>query len=388
MIYFDHAASSWPKPKGVAEAMLEAVQEYGANPGRSGHQLSVKASQSINQTRVLLAQLFSIKDPKNIIFFQSATVAINQALKGFRWTTGDQIISTMYEHNSVRRPLEYLQREYGVEVIYLQPDNNGHIDMERFKEVITARTKLIVSTHVSNLTGSILPIKQIGQLAKEHQLPFLVDASQSAGMLSIDVNEMCIDLLAFPGHKGLYGPQGIGGLYVVPGIDLVPLIHGGTGSQSEAIDQPQARPERYEAGTLNTPGLAGLGAGVQFVLEQGVEVIYNHEKELTDYALAKLKSVEGILVYGPDKGVKRAPVIPFNIEGIDGQEVAYILDQHYSIAVRAGMHCTPLGHQSIQTDSIGAIRISFGYFNHKGEIDLLVSAIEEIRTGMLGEIKI
>lgn len=384
MIYFDYAASSWPKPEGVVEAMMEAVQEYGANPGRGGHQMSLRASKSINHTRKLLAQLFKVKDPKNIIFFQNATGAINQAIKGLRWATGDQIIATMYEHNSVRRPLEYLRREYGVEIIYLQPDHNGHVDIERFNEVINPRTKLIVSTHVSNLTGTILPIKKIGKLAREHQIPFLVDASQSAGMLPIHVEEMCIDLLAFTGHKGLYGPQGTGGLYVAPEVDLVPLLHGGTGSQAEANDQPQARPERYEAGTLNTPGLAGLGVGVQFILDQGIETISNHEKKLTQYALAKLKEVKGIVVYGPDEGVERAPVIPLNLEGIDGQEVAYILDQHYSIATRAGMHCSPLGHQSIQTDQIGAIRISFGYFNQMEEIDQLVSALEEIRIGMIG----
>lgn len=385
MIYFDHAASSWPKPEAVVKAMVEAIEEYGANPGRGGHQLSLRASNAIYQTRGLLAQLFGVKDPKNIIFFQNATGAINQALKGFRWTAGDQIITTMYEHNSVRRPLEFLHREYGVEITYFQPNNNGQVDLKRFNAVLTPQTKLIVSTHVSNLTGAILPIKQIGRLAKEHQIPFLVDASQSAGVLSIDVDEMGIDLLAFPGHKGLYGPQGTGGLYIAPDIELVPIIHGGTGSQSEAVDQPLTRPERYESGTMNTPGIAGLGAGVQFVLDQGIQSIYEHEMKLTHYALKRLKEVKGLVVYGPEEEVERAPVISLNLEGIDSQEVSYVLDQHYGIATRAGMHCTPLGHQSIQTDQIGAIRISFSYFNQKEEVDQLVKALVEIRVGMLGE---
>lgn len=385
MVYFDHAASSWPKPENVVEAMAKAVREYGANPGRGGHQLSQRASKVIYETRKLLAHLFGVKDPKNIIFFQNATLSINQALKGLQWKAGDQIIATMYEHNSVRRPLEYLQREYGVEIKYIQPNQNGQIKMEIFNELLSNQTKLIVSTHVSNLTGAILPIKEIGQLAKEQQIPFLVDASQSAGVLSIDVEEIGIDLLAFTGHKGLYGPQGIGGLYIAPTVDLTPLLHGGTGSQSEAVDQPLARPERYESGTLNTPGIAGLGAGVQFVLDLGLESIYEHEKMLTHYALKRLKEIKGVIVYGPDEGVERASVISFNLEGIDGQEIAYILDQHYNIATRAGLHCTPLGHQSIQTDQIGTIRISFGYFNQKEEVDQLVKALEEIRIGMLGE---
>jgi cysteine desulfurase family protein len=384
-VYLDHAASSWPKPEGVIEAMSEAVREYGANPGRGGHQLSQRASNVIYETRKLLAQLFGVKDPKNIIFFQNATQSINQALKGIQWKAGDQIIATMYEHNSVRRPLEYLHREYGVEIKYFQPNQNGQISMEHFDELLTNQTKLIVSTHVSNLTGAILPIKKIGLRAKEHQIPFLVDASQSAGMLPINVEEMGIDLLAFTGHKGLYGPQGIGGLYISPTVDLVPLLHGGTGSQSEAVDQPQSRPERYESGTVNTPGIAGLRAGIQFVMNLGLESIYEHERMLTHYALKRLREIKGVIVYGPDNGIERASVISLNLEGIDCQEVAYVLDQHYHIATRAGMHCTPLGHQSIQTDQIGTIRISFGYFNQKEEVDQLVKALEEIRIGMLGE---
>jgi cysteine desulfurase family protein len=385
MIYFDNAATSWPKPESVAEAMKEAIVEYGANPGRGGHELAQRASRVIFQTRILLAQLFGIKDPNNVIFFSNATTALNQAIKGFSWKQGDQIISTAYEHNSVRRPLEYLNREYGVDIVYLQPDQNGDINIDQVIANITDHTKLIATTHVSNLTGAILPITEIGHVAKEHGIPFLVDASQSAGSLPIQVEEMNIDLLAFPGHKGLYGPQGTGALYLSPQIDLNPLYHGGTGSHSEEIDQPKVRPGRYESGTLNTPGIAGWNAGLQFIQSEGINKIYEHEKELTRYAMAKLLKTKGLIVYGPDEHVERAPVIPINIPGIDGQELSYILDHHYHIATRAGTHCTPLGHQSIQTEEIGAVRISFGYFNQKEEIDQLIEALEEIRIGMLGE---
>ncbi|WP_025027522.1 aminotransferase class V-fold PLP-dependent enzyme [Caldalkalibacillus mannanilyticus] len=378
MIYFDNAASTWPKPEGVGEAMLEAVKEYGANPGRGGHQLSLKASRVVFQTRAALAKLFGIKDPTNIVFFSNATVALNQVIKGFRWQEGDHVISTTYEHNSVRRPLEFIHREYGVQVSYIEPDHNGHIPLDEVEKLIHSKTKLIVCTHVSNLTGSILPVTEIGHLAKQHQVPFLVDASQSAGSIPIHISEMNIDLLAFPGHKGLYGPQGTGGLYISPDIDLLPLVHGGTGSQSESIDQPTVRPDRYESGTVNTPGIAGWKAGLDFVMQEGIDTIWEHERSLTQYALQELKKIEQVIIYGPDEEVERAPVIPINIKGMDAQECSFILDQHFGIATRAGMHCTPLGHQAIQTIESGAVRISFGYFNTLEEIDQLIVAVKEI----------
>lgn len=385
MIYFDNAASSWPKPPGVGEAMKQAVEEYGANPGRGGHQLSLTASRVVFRTRALLAKLFSVKDPSNLIFFQNATGALNQAIKGFAWREGDHVISTTYEHNSVRRPLEYIAREYGVQVTYIEPNHNGQLDLQGLEQMMSSKTKLIVATHVSNLTGSILPIGEIGAIARKKGVAFLVDASQSAGAIPINVEAMHIDLLAFPGHKGLYGPQGTGALYIAPSLQLTPLLHGGTGSQSEEIDQPSVRPDRYESGTVNTPGIAGLKVGLEFIHEIGIEKIWEHEQELTRYALQALQQLKGIQIYGPDLDVPRAPVIPLNMTGVDAQELAYILDQHYGIATRAGMHCTPLGHQSIQTLETGAVRISFGYFNQTSEIDQFVQALQEIRVGMIGE---
>lgn len=385
MIYFDHAASSWPKPDGVAQAMAEAIEEYGANPGRGGHQLANKASEVIYKTRKLLALLFRIQDPNRIVFYPNATGALNQAIKGFDWESGDQIIATMYEHNSVRRPLEFVRREYGVDVLYIQPDHNGDIHLEELEKQINQKTKLIVTTHVSNLTGAILPIADIGKVAHQFHIPYLVDASQSAGILPIDVGAMYIDLLAFPGHKGLLGPQGTGGLYLSPKMTLKPLLHGGTGSHSEGADQPQDSPQRYEAGTLNTPGIAGLHAGLSFLLKEGIEEIEKHEQELTQYALQRLSTIKGVRLYGPDVDKRRAAVIALNLEGVDPQELASILDQHYGIATRAGLHCTPLAHQSIQTEENGTLRISFGYYNRTEEVDQLLTALEEIRIGFLGE---
>ncbi|MDQ0339287.1 cysteine desulfurase family protein [Caldalkalibacillus uzonensis] len=384
MIYLDQAASSWPKPDGVAEAMLEAVQHYGANPGRGGHQLAVRAAHTISQTRSRLAKLFGIKDPQHIIFFHNATAALNQAIKGFEWAKGDHVLATAFEHNAVRRPLAYIRERHGVKVTYIQPDHNGRVNLDQVAGALTPYTKLIVATHMSNVTGAILPIREIGQLAREKQIPFLVDASQSAGILPIDVEEDCIDLLAFPGHKGLYGPQGTGGLYLSPQLDLIPLFHGGTGSHSELEQQPDSRPARYESGTLNTPGIAGLNVGVSFVLEQGVEQIWEHEWQLTQYALQQLSQIDALQLYGPEMEVKRGPVVAFNLAGIDPHEVAMILDQHYGIATRAGLHCTPLAHQMLKTDPVGTVRASFGFFNRKEEIDQLVQALLEIQEGLLG----
>ncbi|WP_027415064.1 aminotransferase class V-fold PLP-dependent enzyme [Aneurinibacillus terranovensis] len=375
--YLDNAASSWPKPPEVAKAMMECVQQYGANPGRGGHQLAMKASKVIYQTRVKLAQLFSIKNPNDIFFMMNATMALNQAIKGYV-KPGMHVITTSLEHNSVRRPLEFLRKTMGIDVSYIKPENY-EFSLADIREAIRENTGLIVVSHASNLLGTIAPIEEIGRLARENHIPFLVDASQSAGILPIDVETMHIDMLAFPGHKGLYGPQGTGGLYVHPSIDLEPYFHGGTGSHSENIDQPKTRPDRFESGTVNTPGIAGLRAGVEFVLRTGVNVIRKKEWELAKEAMVQLKDVKGVHVFGPDENCERLAVIPFIMDGVDASELAYILDQQYNIAVRAGFHCSPLAHETAGTLETGSVRVSFGYFNEKEDIDTLVSALKEIR---------
>lgn len=381
IIYFDNAASSWPKPRSVSEKVAECIQEYGANPGRGGHQLSMRASKVIYKTRVKLAQLFGIKNPNDIFFTMNATMALNMAIKGIL-KSGDHVITTTLEHNSVRRPLEYMKKVHGVEITYIKPENDGFV-IDEFKKAIKQNTRLIAVSHASNLTGMIAPIKEIGLMAKEYQIPFLVDGSQSAGILPINVEEMNISLLGFPGHKGLYGPQGTGGLYVHPDLQLEPLLHGGTGSHSELIEQPETRPDRYESGTLNTPGIAGLLAGVEFVLDTGVEEIRKKEWELTQYTLQKFEDLQGIEVYGPPREIERVAVIAFNMLGMDASEVAYILDQEYGIAVRSGFHCTPLGHETAGTSEIGAIRISYGYYNTREQVDQLIMALRDIQQAIL-----
>ncbi|WP_202081561.1 aminotransferase class V-fold PLP-dependent enzyme [Caldalkalibacillus salinus] len=385
MIYLDNAASTWPKPKEVSRAMVEAVENYAANPGRGGHRLAQKASQVVNETRRNLAALFHVQDSNSIVFQTNATAAINQALFGLQWKEGDHVISTSLEHNSVRRPLEKLKDAYGVQTTYLDLKPNEEIKPDDICPYITEHTKLIACTHMSNLTGQVMPVSLLGQLADEHNLLFLVDASQSAGYLPIDVEELKIDLLAFPGHKGLYGPQGTGGLYVSPRVTLTPLLHGGTGRFSEDVNMPGQMPERLEAGTLNTPGIAGLGEGVRFILNEGIDKIQQHEAGLTTYALRQLNDMSGIAVYGPTVDVPRGPVIAFNIKGVHSHEVAHILNDYYGVAVRAGMHCTPLAHHAHGTERTGALRISFSYFNRTEEVDHFIDALMEIKEGLLGE---
>lgn len=382
VIYLDQAASSFPKPVEVIQAMTEVMTEYAANPGRGGHALSMRAGSTIDRTRHEMATFFGFDHPERVCFTSNATAALNQATKGFPFEKDDHVLTTSYEHNSVRRPLEYLKKTKGIHVDYVNTGETEVFDLEAFAKKITPYTKLIVVSHGSNLTGKIMPIELIGKLAREHDIPFLVDASQTAGILPIHMTNMNIDLLALPGHKGLLGPQGTGALLVGKGIELTPIHHGGTGSSSELIDQPVALPERLESGTLNTPGIAGLLAGLTAVKAMGLESIRDHEKRLTELLIQGLGDIQFVKIYGPI--MDRLGVVPFTIEGIDSQEIAIILDQHYKIAVRAGLHCTPLGHETIGTSSQGTVRVSVGPYNTEEEIRKVIQAVEEIVDGYFG----
>lgn len=377
IVYLDHAATSWPKPESVKEAMVQAMDIAGANPGRGSHQMAVQASRVLFHTRRKLAELFHIHNPNDIVYTFNTTLALNMAIKGIV-NSGDHIITTMMEHNSVRRPLEYLKKHKQVEVDYLPLDDQGHISISMLEQSIRHHTKLIVVSHSSNLLGSILPLEEIGRIARKHHIHFLVDAAQSAGVLDIDVERMSIDMLAFPGHKGLLGPQGTGGLYIHPSIDVEPLIHGGTGSQSEAIDQPTVRPDRYESGTPNTIGIAGLGAGVDHVLKMTTERIYQHEWKLTQLLMEGLGQIPGIQTLGPGLGEPRSGLVAFYSEKIDAAELAFKLDREFGIAVRAGYHCTPLAHESAGTAKQGAVRASFGVNSNEREVAILIAAVREL----------
>lgn len=379
--YLDHAASSWPKPPEVLQAMQDCMLHYSANPGRGSHQMAVKASRVLFETRKQLAKLFKIKNPNDISFALNTTMALNQAIMGFL-KEGDHVLCTAVEHNSVRRPLEYLKRTRGVTVSYVKTNAKGELNLGDVREALTSQTKLLVCSHSSNLLGSIMPIEQLGELCRNVGIKLLVDAAQSAGTLDIDIGRMGIHMLAFPGHKSLMGPQGTGGLYLDPNMELEPLLYGGTGSQSEMIEQPSVRPDRYESGTQNTVGIAGLCEGVKFVLNETVHKIHRKEWAQTQLLMSSLMEIEGVQLLGPDLGQNKTGIVSFTINQTDSSEIAFILDQSFNIAVRAGYHCTPLAHEVAGTLERGAVRASVGYYTTDGEIERLISAVKEISKHM------
>lgn len=376
MTYFDNAATSFPKPDIVYDSIMKVMKEYGANPGRSGHKLALRLGREIFETRELIAKLFNIKNPMNIIFTFNCTESLNLGIKGIL-ERGDHVITTSMEHNSVLRPLKALE-ELGIETTVVEGDSMGRIDPRDIEKNIKDNTKLIVTTHVSNLTGTIMPIEEIGKIAKKNNVYYLVDAAQSAGVYNIDVKKMNIDILAFPGHKGLLGPQGTGGLYIGENINLKEMMQGGTGSISHLLEQPDVNPDRYESGTPNGPGIVGLGTGIKYIMEEGIDNIRRHEEELTKYFIEEVVKIKGVKVYGPLNVKEQGAVVPINIGDEDSSEISYILDEHYNIAVRPGLHCAPVAHKTIGTFEQGVVRFSFGPFNNFDEIELGIKAIKEI----------
>jgi len=376
MIYLDNAATTFPKPKSVYENVMKAMKEYGANPGRGSHSMAVKGAKVIYETRELLAELFNLEDPMNVIFTANATDSLNIAIKGVL-NPGDHVITTTMEHNSVLRPIMELEKS-GVEHTIVQCEQDGTIEVDKIEKEIKKNTKLIVTTHVSNLTGTIFPVDKIGALCKKHNITYLLDASQSAGVLDIDVQKSNINILAAPGHKGLLGPQGTGILLINTDIEIKSFRQGGTGSESSNFYQPNFYPDKLEAGTHNLPGIAGLNAGVRFILKEGTKSIFSHEKELVDLFIKELQKNPKIEIYGPRSLDQRCGVVTINIIDMDSSEVSYILDSKYNIAVRPGLHCAPLAHKTIGTEKIGAVRFSVGPFSKKSEILSAVKALNEI----------
>lgn len=376
MIYLDNAATSFPKPQEVVQEMTTCITEYCANPGRGGHSMALRSAGIIYDTRVLLAKLFHIENPMQIVFTKNATESINIALKGIL-VEGDHVITSSMEHNSVMRPIKHLEKK-GISHTIVQCDTQGQICIQDIEQAITSKTKLIVITHASNVTGTLMPIEEIGELAKKHGLLFMVDASQTAGVYPIDVQQACIDLLAFPGHKGLLGPQGIGGLYVSEAVTVQTLLEGGTGSHSELLEQPLALPERLESGTLNTPGIAGLYGALQFIDRIGIDQIRKTEQQHIDFLLGKMKNIPHLVLYGPSDSSKQTGIISFNFKDVESSEVSYVLSEGYGIATRSGLHCAPLAHQTIGTKGIGTVRISPGYFTTEEELNKLIDALYDI----------
>lgn len=380
MIYFDNAATSFPKPTIVYDEIMDAMMNYGGNPGRSGHKIALKSSRGIFNTRSKISKLFNIKDPMNVIFTFNCTQSLNMGIKGLL-KPGDHVITTSMEHNSVLRPIIFLEK-LGVKSTIVQGDSMGRINPKDIEDSIRGETKLIVTTHISNLTGTIVDIQRIGEIAKKHGILYLVDGAQSAGVYPIDVEKMNIDILAFPGHKGLLGPQGTGGLYIREGIDIIESFQGGTGSVSDSLEQPDMMPDKFESGTPNTPGIIGLGAGIEYIMEKGIDHIRQKEEQLTKHFIEEVKNIEKIKLYGPLEICHHAPVVALNVGDCDSSEISYMLDEKYDIAVRPGLHCAPLGHKTIGTFKQGVVRFSFGYKNTHDEIELGIRALKDIARGI------
>lgn len=375
MIYLDNAATTLHKPPEVAEVVKQAILTAG-NAARGAHSVSLSASRTVFETRQKLAQLFSCPRPDHVVFTMNSTEALNIAIYGLL-SPGDHVISTDLEHNSVLRPLYDLQTR-GVFVDFVSADRRGNVRYEDFEALFRENTKLVVCTHASNLTGNVLDIAHISKIAHAHGARLIVDASQTAGSIPIDMQKMGIDVLCFTGHKGLMGPQGTGGLCIQPGVEIRPLLRGGTGVHSYDKNQPQAYPTRLEAGTLNGHSIAGLDAALDFLLAQGVETIGARERSLMRRFYDGVRDIPGVTVYGDFSQEARAAIVALNIHDYDSSEVSDVLFTDYGIATRPGAHCAPRMHEALGTEKQGAVRFSFSYFNTEEEDDAAIYAVREL----------
>ena len=377
MIYLDNAATTLQKPPQVVDAVVQAMGSFG-NSARGTHEGALAASRIIYDTRCKLASLFGCKRADHVAFTCNSTEALNAAIHGCI-RSGEHVISTDLEHNSVLRPLYRLEAEENVSVSFVPADKRGNIDYADFERLLRPETRTVVCTHASNLTGNVLDLARIGAFAHAHGLLFIVDASQSAGVLPIDMEKMHIDVLCFTGHKSLMGPQGTGGLCVREGVDIRPWKVGGTGVQTYSAAQPAQMPTRLEAGTLNGHGIAGLGASLDFLRETGIDTIHAHETALLRRFVAGAREIPGVTLYG-DFDRERTAVAALNIGSLDSGEVSDILAEDYGIATRPGAHCAPRLHRALGTEEQGAVRFSFGWYNTEEEVDEALRAVREIAT--------
>ena len=376
-VYLDNSATSWPKPPTVAKAISDYLNEYGGSPGRSGHSFSLRAAREVFETRELIAELFNARSSERVIFTANATHALNIALKGIL-KKGDHVIITSMEHNSMIRPLRYLENQGLIELSIVNCDSKGSINIENLINCFKPNTKLVATIHGSNVTGTLQPIRQIGNICKNNNVLYLIDAAQSAGFANIDMQQDNIDILAFTGHKKLYGPPGIGGLCINNDIAIETLIHGGTGSKSEMEIHPEFYPDRLEAGTGNTVGVVGLKAGIQFILDKGIDKLRIKQTELTNYFIKQLQEINEVILYGINSDEDRLPIVSMNIKNIIPSDLAFKLDNEFEIMVRAGLHCSPLAHKTIGTFPQGTVRFSIGSFNTEEEINYTIEAIKRI----------
>lgn len=376
--YFDHAATSWPKPQEVVAAINYALTEAGGNPGRGAHRLALAAARTIAAARGSVSRVLNVRDERNLIFTTGCTHGLNLVLKG-ALKPGDRVVVSGVEHNAVVRPLALLA-ETGVEIVRVFADAEGRVEADDVERLVAfAPTRMVICQHASNLTGSIQPVGDLADIAHDHGAVLVVDGAQAAGHLPVDLSALGADAYSVPGHKGLLGPQGVGALYLAPTFEPEELLQGGSGGRSEDPKQPLTRPDRYEAGTCNTPGIAGLGAGAEFLLEHGDEIRAT-ERALTRRLHAGLLELDGITVLGPPLGAPRAPVVSITHDRVPPDEIAFALDRRYGIAVRAGLHCTPWAHETCGTIDTGAVRFGLGWGLTEADVDFALEAMREVCT--------
>lgn len=381
LIYLDNAATSFPKPESVYQRVDYILRRIGGNPGRSGHRMALDASRVIFETRESIAELFNIKDSSRIVFTKNVTEAINLAFKGLL-KKGDNVVTTNIEHNAVAKPLKRLEKQ-GVRVTKVSAKKDGGINPKDVEKAIAKNTKIVSVVHASNVFGTILPVEELGRICKKKNVMFMIDAAQTAGAIPIDVEAMNIDILCATGHKSLFGPQGTGFLYVREGIEPLPLIDGGIGEDGKMIEIP----DRLESGTMNTPGIGGLGKGIEFILREGIDRIKKHEEGLVRQLLEGLKGLKGVNILGAMDAQKRACLVSFNLvpagfkQGINGKDpsqVGYMLDNEFGIMTRCGTHCAVEAHKTAGTYPDGSIRVSPGYFTTQNEIEEFLRAIKKL----------
>lgn len=376
-IYLDNAATSYPKPAIVADSIYNFMINNGTTSGRGSYKKAMESDRLVYETRKLIGYLFNFNDPKKVIFTSNVTESLNLAIKGIL-KKGDHVITSSLEHNAVWRCLKTLERDIGINITKVKASKEGYTNPEDVQESIKENTKLIIFTHASNVLGTIQPIREIGKIAKNHNIPFLVDAAQTAGAYPIDIQRDNISLLAFTGHKSLLGPMGTGGVIVNCDKDIIPLKSGGTGGDSAYEYQPDYYPNRLETGTLNVSGLVGLRESIKFINKETINKIHNKERYLVKYALDRLAEIDDLEIYGPKDSEKIVGVISFNVKGVKPEDIGFELDDKYDIMVRTGLHCAPNAHELIGTKDIGTIRIGIGYFNSKEDIDKLIDSLIEI----------
>jgi cysteine desulfurase family protein len=378
MIYLDNAATSFPKPESVYQALDRFARSDLANPGRAGHKMALAAERVLDDARHLLNQLFHGEGPERFIFTLNCTDALNMAFKGVL-AEGDHVITTDLEHNSVSRPLRAMELAGKITLTRIHADGGGTVDPDAVRQAITPRTRLIAMTHGSNVLGTVQPVADVGRIGREHEVLFLVDAAQTAGVIPIDIQAANIDLLAFPGHKSLFGPTGTGALYVGPAAIVGAWREGGTGGDSSSETQPRDYPYFLEGGTPNVLGVAGLAAGIRHVTEQGLAKIHRHELDLCERLWRRLDEIGGYEVFGHRDHARRVGTLSFRSESLPAAELGGILDQAFDIAVRPGLHCAPYIHRAMGTFPDGALRASPGAFNTAEEVDRLADALAEIK---------